>query len=409
MNGPLDRLRVLEIAGEFSAYPSKLLADLGADVIVVEPPHGAATRSWGPFADDRPGPEASLYWRHYNTSKRGIVLDLTEDAGRERLHHLLAKCDVLIEGMPGSEAAAALRLDPGTFTATFPSLVWVSVTPFGRRGAPPDVPTTDLTLLAGGGPVLTCGYDDHTLPPVRGGGNQSVHVGGMFAVTATLTALLNRTVSGRGQHVDVSIDAALNVSCETATTHQLTDGGVVRRQTGRHAMVEPTAPTQVRAADGDYVVLGFPPRAAEDYASILEWIDLVGIRDDFPDAVLLEMGVERGGVGVVELGTDPIAQQIWNAARDAMVLLAERTPAYEYFLGCQRRGLVAGFVAAPEAVIHDPHLVARDFATKVTDPHTGREETHPGAPYRFTRTPWRISRPAPRLGEHTDAVLGGPG
>jgi benzylsuccinate CoA-transferase BbsE subunit len=230
-------------------------------------------------------------------------------------------------------------------------------------------------------------------------------VAGSFAVATALTALLWRTASGRGQYVDVSVDAALNVTNELGTTQYLTDGGTVQRQTGRHAMVGPSAPTQMEAADGHHVVLGFPPRAAKDYAAIVEWLDRVGLRDSFPDIVLLELGVERGGVAVVELASNPLAQEIWNAARDAMVLLAERLPAYDFFLGCQRRGLVAGFVASPEEAVTDPHLAAREFATAVTDPHTGRAETHPGAPYRFSRTPWHISGPAPRVGEHTESVL----
>ncbi|MDT3446672.1 MULTISPECIES: CaiB/BaiF CoA-transferase family protein [unclassified Pseudofrankia] len=404
MTGPLHGLRVLEIAGEFSAYPGKVLADLGANVVVVEPPGGSATRGWGPFAGDLPAPEASLHWRHYNTSKRSVLLDLGDGTGRERFRVLLADCDVLLEGLPARDTGL-LTLDPATFSDEYPSLVWVSVTPFGRRGSPPDVPATDLTLMAGGGPVHNCGYDDHTLPPVRGGGGQSAHVAGSFAVTAALTALLHRAVSGRGQHVDVSVDAALNVSSELATTQYLTDGGIVERQTGRHAMVGGSAPTQVQAADGHHVVLGFPPRAAEDYASIVEWVDLVGLRDEFPDVVLLELGAERGGVAVIELATDPLAQEIWNASRDAMVLLAQRLPAYDFFLGCQRRGIVAGFVASPEEAVADPHLVARGFATEVTDPYTGRVETHPGAPYRFNHTAWCISRPAPRIGEHTESFL----
>lgn len=404
MTGPLDGVRVLELAGEFTAYPGKLFADLGAETIVVEPPGGATTRSHGPFLDDRPEPEASLHWRHYNTSKRGIVLDLTDDADRDRFRELLAGCDVLLEGLPASDTAL-LGLDPSTWTNEYPSLVWVSVTPFGRRGSPPDSPTTDLTLLAGAGPVHSCGYDDHTLPPVRGGGGQSAHTAGSFAVAATLTALLWRNVSGRGQFVDVSVDAALNVSSELATTQYLANGGIVQRLTGRHAMIEPTSPTQVQAADGHHVVLGFPPRAAKDFAAIVEWVDLVGLRPDFPDVVLLELGVERGGVAIVDLATDPLAQEIWNASREAMMLLARRLPSYEFFLGCQRRGLVAGFVASPEQAIADPHLVAREFATDVTDASTGRTETHPGPPYRFSRTPWQISQPAPRIGEHTESVL----
>ncbi|CAO5161741.1 Carnitine dehydratase [Frankia sp. AiPs1] len=427
--GPLHGLRVLELAGEFSAYPGKALADIGANVVVVEPPEGAAARRRPPFVGTTPPgparPEGAaatpagraapdgtaapngadgLGWRHYNTSKRGIVLDLTDGADRARFARLLADCDVLLESLPAA-GTEALGLDPATVAETYPTLVWVTVTPYGRRASSSARPTTDLTLLAGGGPVQACGYDDHSLPPVRGAGGQAAHVAGSFAVAAALTALLHRNRSGRGQHVDVSVDAALNVSCEMATTQYLADGGIVARQTGRHAMVNLTSQTQVQAADGHHVVLGFPPRAAEHYAALVEWIDTVGLRDEFADVVLLELGVERGGVSMVELATDPLAMPIWNSARDAMMLLASHLPAYEFFLGAQRRALVAGFVASPEAAIRDPHLVARGFATEVPDPRSGRTELHPGAPYRFGRTPWRISRAAPHLGEHTESVL----
>ncbi|MCK9925520.1 CoA transferase [Frankia sp. AgPm24] len=417
--GPLFGLRVLELAGEFTAYPGKLLADLGANVVVVEPPGGAAARGRAPFVESTPHPESSVSWRHYNTSKRGIVLDLATtvdseptggDDGRGgdgdlgRFERLLADCDVLLEGWPAADTAA-LGLDPARFTQRYPSLVWTTVAPYGRAASGPDRPVTDLTLLAGAGPVLSCGYDDHGLPPVRGLGGQAVHVGGSFAVAATLTALLYRTRSGRGQHVDVSVDAALNVTCELATTQYLADGQLVSRQTGRHATASPTNQTQVRAADGQYVVLGFPPRTAARYAALVAWIDELGLREAFPDVVLLELGVERGGVSIVSLGTDPLAQPIWDASRAAMMLLAEHLPAAEFFLGCQRRAIVAGMVASPEEAIRGPHALAREFAVELLDPHTGRVELHPGAPYRFGRTPWRISRPAPRLGEHTAALL----
>jgi crotonobetainyl-CoA:carnitine CoA-transferase CaiB-like acyl-CoA transferase len=422
VSGPLAGLRVLELAAELSAYPGKLLADLGANVVVIEPPGGSVTRSYGPFAGPvdagggpidpgDPGglvdPEASLYWRHYNTSKRGIVLDLTGEDGRTEARRLIAGCDVLLESSRPAELTAlgALGLDPAAFQRTYPRLVWVSITPFGRRGDPPDVPVTDLTLLAGGGPAYVCGYDDHSLPPVRGAGGQSAHIAGSFAFAAALTALLHRQASGRGQYIDVSVDAALNVSSELSTTQYLADGQMVQRQTGRHAMLYRTAPTQVKAADGKYVVLGFPPRAAKDYASILEWLDSLGLRASFADAALLELAVERGGVSVTEASVDPIAQEIFSAARGAMLLLAERLPAHEFFLGFQRRGIVVGVVTAPEEAINDPHLVARGYPTPVTDPRSGREEIHPGPPYRFSRTPWRISRPAPRLAEHTEEIV----
>ena len=129
-------------------------------------------------------------------------------------------------------------------------LIWVSVTPFGSEGTRAHEPATDLTLLAGGGPAWSCGYDDHTLPPVRGGGNQAFHIGSTWAVMGALTAVLARDVTGRGQHVDVSMHAACNVTTEMGTYGYLAGHETVLRQTGRHAMPTISMPTQMRCADG---------------------------------------------------------------------------------------------------------------------------------------------------------------
>jgi crotonobetainyl-CoA:carnitine CoA-transferase CaiB-like acyl-CoA transferase len=96
----LQGLRVLEIGDELGEYCGKLLAGLGADVVKVEPPGGEATRAYGPFLDDQPDPERSLYFWHYNFGKRGIVLDLETEAGRQAFRRLAAKADVILDGRP---------------------------------------------------------------------------------------------------------------------------------------------------------------------------------------------------------------------------------------------------------------------------------------------------------------------
>ena len=192
----LQGLRVIELASEGGAFAGKMLADLGADVIVVEPPGGHRTRTYGPFVDGRDGdPEASLWWWYYNTSKRSVVIDLDTARGRQDFSNLVATADVVVEAEPPGRLAA-FDLDHPRLRGVTPSLIWVSVTPFGRRGSTTDVPMTDLTILAGGGPVWNCGYDDHRLPPVRGGGNQAFHVASTFAVMGALTALLARDQTG---------------------------------------------------------------------------------------------------------------------------------------------------------------------------------------------------------------------
>jgi crotonobetainyl-CoA:carnitine CoA-transferase CaiB-like acyl-CoA transferase len=306
--GPLHGIRVVELASFHGAGAGKLFGDLGAQVVVVEPPGGHGSRMVGPFVDDRPDPEGSLWWWNYNTSKKGVTLDLSDEVERATFEKLLMEADICLE----SEAPGSLEergLVRSQLMAKLPRLIWVSISPFGQTGASHHRPSTDLTLMAGSGPVWNCGYDDHSLPPVRGGGHQATNVAGIHAAMGALVALLHRDATGEGQHVDVNIHAALNVTTELGSYSWLVARETVRRQTGRHASITPTSPTQLQAADGNYVVLGFPPRSAADYQSILEWLDDLGLGETFPDRVLLEMAVERGGVRITELGQDPVAME----------------------------------------------------------------------------------------------------
>jgi crotonobetainyl-CoA:carnitine CoA-transferase CaiB-like acyl-CoA transferase len=403
--GPLHGLEVVELASEHAAWAGKLLADLGADVTLVEPPGGHATRAIGPFVDDEPGPERSLWWWHHHTSKNGVVLDLDTPAGVDLLHRLVQRSDIVLEGeQPGSLAARGIDRD--AIMAASPALIWVSVSPFGQQGPRAQDPATDLTLMAGGGPVWNCGYDDHSLPPVRGLGGQAANLAGVHAATATLVAVVHRDSSGLGQHIDVNMHAGLNVTTELGSYEWLVARHTVQRQTGRHASVSQTAPTQLQAADGGYVTLGFPPRSARDYRAILDWLEELGLGSAFPDHVLLEMAVERGGISIVELGQDPIVDEIWNAGRAAMAFIATHVDARACFDGFQQRGIVCGIVNTAEEVISDPHFVARGFPVAVEHDDLGRTVTYPGAPIRFSRSPWRIRCRAPHVGEHQGAVLG---
>jgi crotonobetainyl-CoA:carnitine CoA-transferase CaiB-like acyl-CoA transferase len=395
----------VELANERVAYAGKLLGDMGADVILVEPPQGDPSRHYPPFMDDRPDPEGSLYFWHYHTSKRGVVCDLDEAKGRERFRSLVASADVLLEAEPTTRLGG-LGLDYDTLAMSNPGLVHIAVTPYGRNEPASDLPATDLTLMAAGGPPWSCGYDDHSLPPVRGWGNQAYHTACHFAVMSALTALLHRGDSGEGQFVDVSITAALNVTTEAATYTWLANGGTVERQTGRHAAVRSTGETQMPCADGRWVNTGVPPRFPAEFASLLGWLRRLGFADDFPETVFLEMGATwEGRFDLSQLGTDDTITAIFSAGRDALTLIASRISAYDFFIGCQEAGLAVGVIYSPEEVFEDPHFAARGFPTPVTHEDLARTFRYPGAPYRFTRTPWSISRRAPRLGEHSAEVF----
>jgi crotonobetainyl-CoA:carnitine CoA-transferase CaiB-like acyl-CoA transferase len=405
MPGPLAGLRVLELAHERAAFAGKLLADAGADVRLLEPPEGCAQRGHAPFAGDRPDPERSLSFWHYNTSKRGITLDLEAEQALELARALIDRVDVVLEGEdPGR--LAALGLDAEAELARRPELVWVSITPFGRTGPRSREPATDLTLLASGGPVWSCGYDDHSLPPVRGGGNQAYHTGAHYAVMALLVALLEREHSGRGQLVDVNIHAACNVTTELASYEWLVARATVQRQTGRHAATVPTIPTQVRCADGRHVNTGVPPRTPEEFGRLRQWVLDLGLAEEYPEVFLLEMGMKRERIDMSRVGQDEEITAIYGAGRDALNLIASKLSALEFFLQGQQRNIPVGVIYSPEEVLDDPHFRARGFPVEVAHPELGRTVTYPGAPYRFVRTPWAISRRAPRLGEHNAEIYG---
>jgi crotonobetainyl-CoA:carnitine CoA-transferase CaiB-like acyl-CoA transferase len=403
----LQGLRILELSNERLAFAGKLLADMGADVVLIEPPGGDPARSYAPFLDDQPGPDRSLWWWHHHTSKRGVVLDLDTAEDRARFRRLVAGADILLESEPGARLAD-LGLDYADLRAIRPDLIHVSMTPFGRGSANARTPVTDLTVLAGGGPVWSCGYEDHTLPPVRGGGNQGYQTGCHYAVLSALTALMHRMATGEGQFIDVSMHHAANVSTESGSYSWLVARQTVQRQTGRHAAPHLTVDTQVRCGDGAWVNTGLPPRWPREFKALLAWLQALDLVDQLPEAIFLEMGAALPtALDLGKLNQDDEVTAIYASGRQAMVLIAAQMSAYDFFLGCQQRALAAGIIYAPEEAFEDAHFKARCFQVEVEHDELGRAIRYPGAPYKLPASPWRIARRAPRLGEHDAEILGG--
>ena len=218
-----------------------------------------------------------------------------------------------------------------------------------------------------------------------------------------MTALLHRAASGRGQHVDVSMHAAMNVTTEAATYEWLVAGRTVQRQTARHAAVQPTMASSVTGADGRDVTSGFPPRSPQEFRTVLDWLDELGLRDEFDDSVLLEIGAQGSGIHLSDIGSDAEATAIYGAGRESLKFIATRLPAYQFFVGAQERGLSCGVVFAPEEVMEDPHFVERGFPVKVFHEALGRDVVYPGAPFIAHGSPWKLRGHAPRLGEHNAA------
>jgi benzylsuccinate CoA-transferase BbsE subunit len=389
----LDGIRVIELADEHGDWCGKLLADMGADVVKVEPPEGARSRHIGPFIKDEPGPERSIFFLRYNTGKRGVTLDLDDARAVDALRRLIGAADVFLETLPPGRGQA-LGLDYARLSADNPRLVHVAVTPFGQTGPYVDAgyQTTDLVTMALGGPMQACGYDleDGDLAPVRPGPYHSYHTASHFACIAVLTALFERESSGRGQYIDVSAQAASAVTVEFSSQYWEYQQEVSRRQTGRHAFPRQTARTQYMCADGKPINLAIP-FDGRGYQRLIDYLRSEGLGEGLNDDAANDP-LKRLAQGSIVLG--------------ALEVLAARHDAEEMFHIGQRMGFTWGAVRAPEDWLDDPHTAARGFFVDIDHPESGRPIPLPGALFKSTATQPRIDGRAPLLGEHNDEVLG---
>lgn len=390
--GPLAGLRVLELADETGQFCGKLLGDLGAEIIKIEPPGGEPCRRIGPFMDDIPHPERSLSFWYYNTSKRSITLDLGTTDGRELFRRLAATADIVFETFrPGH--LSSIGCGYTALGKDNPGLILCSLTPFGQTGPWRDHLSSDLLHMAAGGEMASSGYDDTDVPIAPGGGN-AWHMGCHFAYMAIIAALVHRAGSGRGQYIDASIHDACALTTEAAVANYIYRGEVLQRRTGRHHAAGPTPRTQFRAGDGNYVcaLVGgrLNPRYVKELADLL---DTNGMAGDLRDPKYQDQAV-------ITADTSHIIDEL-------VAGFIASLPAEEVYHRAQQRGFTWGAVRAPEQLLDDPHLADRGFWQEVAHPELGRSFTYPGEAAIYNGSPWRISRRAPLIGEHNAEILCG--
>ena len=392
--GPVGDLRVLELADEKGEWCGKLLADLGADVIKIEPPDGAAERSIGPFYEDTLGPERSLHFWHYNTSKRGVTLDLESNDGRERFRQLVRDTDVLLETYaPGYMASIGLGYDQ--LRELNPRLIMCSLTDFGQTGPWKDYKASDLVHLAAGGQMGCCGYNEEDVPgapPIAPGGGNAWHMGSHYAYIAILAAVNHRDYTGVGQYIDASVHGACALTTEAHVATWIYNKQIVTRNTGRHASVGASPRTQYPTKDGRFVNSGGIARfTPERFTIYVDWMREFGLAEDLTDEKYRDQAViiaERQHI------LDVIERFYANMTQE------------DIYHGAQERGFPTGAIRAVEDNLADPHWSDRGFWVEVEHPELGRRITYPGAASIYNASPWQIYRRAPLLGEHNQAVLG---
>jgi crotonobetainyl-CoA:carnitine CoA-transferase CaiB-like acyl-CoA transferase len=376
MSGPLSHLSVLELAEGFAAtYCGKLLATYGARVIKVErPTTGDPTRSLGPFVNEG-GIEASVPFLWLNMGKESVACDIEASAGQDIVRGLAQAADVVIESFtPGRLDGTAISYE--ALSAAQPRVVMTSVTPFGQTGPYSRYAGDEIVSYATGGGMYLTGNPDRE--PLAAGVPVASYTAGMVAFVGTLSAVFAARSTGRGDHVDVSIQEAMLDNLEIALVEHLHTGRVARRTGDRHNLV----PWRLfPCRDGWAAVIGGPIR---------KWL---GAIDLFEEPRLAEEKF-RHVAGRIEHRDELEALiQPWLDRHDRDDILAAG----------RERGLAFGVLKEPEEVLEDPQHRARQFFQRVEHPVAG-EQLVPGEPYRFVDAPARLRR-APLLGEHTAQVL----
>ena len=381
----LAGLRVLEIADASGVYCGKLLADMGAEVLKLEPPRGDPTRGRPPFFEGLPGPDRSFFFLYMNTSKRGITLDWSRPEGRALLRRLALGCDLLIETLPPG-TLDALGCGHADLAAEKPAIVVTSITGFGQTGPHRGWASSDLVAGATGGAMVVTGEAED--PPVVLAGEQQHKMAATTAAASSLIALLHARRTGRGQHVDVSAQETTLAVSHIAGVGKWLDDGIVPRRIGS-ALTASVPSGAYSCRDGRvYLMVNRPAH----WQALARWIH-----------------EETGNQEVLDpLFEGPSSRRIeYRELLDLFIseLTARHTVA-EVFHEGQRRHIAFTPLCSSAEVVRDAHLAARQFFVALEQPGVGTLAM-PGAPFRPAVTPWALRRPAPGLGEHNDEVYGG--
>jgi crotonobetainyl-CoA:carnitine CoA-transferase CaiB-like acyl-CoA transferase len=381
MPGALDQLRIVEVGeGVSAAYATKLLADLGADVVKIEPPgRGDRTRRRGPFPGGVPHREKSGLFLYLNANKRGMTLDLMHPQSREVLDALATRADLLVHDVHPTQMAAH-GLEYERLAAVQPALVMTSIAPFGLTGPHAFYRGTDVvTWSAGGVSALNGQPGEPELPPLKPFGDQSGFQAGLTAAVASLGALFGRAGSGRGEHVEVSTQECVATLLEL-TFEFWPYSGLIASRLGAKPL-QPLCFMECR--DGWIFVC-----AVEEH----QWQRLVELMGD-PEWAHMELFADRRARAA---NFDALQVFLQEWCREQSV--------QELYEAAQQRRIPFAPVSTMGDLLASPHLRARGFFATLTHPEAG-PITMPGAPYKLSTTPWALRAPAPILGQHTAAVL----
>lgn len=396
----LTPYRVLDLTNERGQLAGQVLADMGAEVILVEPPGGSSSRRLGPFVDAVPNLERSLFFWATNRNKRSITLNLETEDGRRLFRSLASDADFVLESFePGYLDALGLGYE--ALHEVNPGLILVSITPYGHSGPKARWPASDLTAWASSGALLLTGDDDR--PPVQLAVPQAFFHAGAEAAVGALMALHARHRDGLGQHVDVSAQASSMMATQSFVLAAQWGDFELKRSSGG-LKLGPLTLRFIHATKDGYVSITFLFGTALGPFSrrLMEQLHAEGFVDEATRdkdwlnyTVLLLSGQEPPS----ELDRCTAAISAWCATHTKREL---------FDLALEKNLLIVP-VSTTADVVQSPQLAARDFWREVQHPHLGRSVTYPGPFAKFSETPIEYRLPPPLVGEHNAEVYAGIG
>jgi benzylsuccinate CoA-transferase BbsE subunit len=390
----LSPYRILELAGEKCFLCGKILGDMGADVIKIEPPGGDRARSIGPFYQDRPDPERSLYWFAYNANKRGITLNLESEEGKELFKELVKTSDALIEGFPPGDLEG-LGLGYEDLCRVKPNIILTSISPFGQDGPYRDYKGSDMVCWAMGGMMYICGDPDR--PPVRISLPQAYLHAGAEGAVATTFAFYHRNLNNQGQRIDVSAQA-----CVTWTMMQAPEIWSLNKMNVKRAGIyrdRPAIKSKDRqiweCKDGHVHFLLLGGIAGASYMpQVTRWLDQEGLAT----AWLREVDWVKGYDDYL------LKPEHYKEIEGPLSEFFRRYTKKELYQKAREERVQLYPVYTSQDILEDEQLKSQDFWQQVDHPEIGAVIVYPGPALKVSNAPLTLRRRAPLIGEHNEEI-----
>ena len=392
IEAPLAPYRALDLCDERGLFCGRILADFGVDVIQVEPSGGNPARSLGPFGHDIPDPEKSLYWFCYAANKKGITLNIESRDAKEIFKRLVKTADFVIESFPPGYLDS-IGLSYSSLAEVNPKIVMTSITPFGQEGPYKDFKGSDLICWSMGGYTWIVGEPD--LPPVQISFPQAYLHGSAEAAAATLIAHYHRLRTGKGQHVDVSIQASVARDLMNAPLFWALNKVILKRSGPSRVGLTVAAKQKLhlKCKDGyvTYLMLG-GVMGARDNRNLVEYMDSDGACPQYMKEIdWREFDMSTASQEIIDSFIKPIESFFKTHTKE------------ELYQEAIRRRMTIYPVATVKDISEDPQLEARQFWEEVNEPELGNIKL-PGAPAKLSETPCVKRRRAPHIGEHNREI-----